>query len=154
MRTVFIMILFIISSCQGTRFYWETRYEVTQRISQDQTLLNQQFELTQDMTAWHPVFGKYCTSLKSNRANLFVCFKNNEIRIVSSYSGILKGDIPIRKLPRTVKKYLSKISDQPGFLEHREIEGYIEDRFPVKAKHVRLMMYGPGSTILKEELSQ
>ncbi len=117
-------------------------------------MLNQEFKLSQDMTAWHPVFGKYCTSIKSDRANLFVCFKNNEIRVVSSYSGILKGDNPTRKLPRTVKKYLGKITDQPGFLEHKEIEGYVEDRFSVKKKDVRLLMYGPGSTILKEELAQ
>ncbi|MES2525494.1 MAG: hypothetical protein V4598_00340 [Bdellovibrionota bacterium] len=154
MRTLLITILFLFTSCQGTRFYWETRYEVTQWDSQDQAKLNQEFKINQDMSAWHPVFGKYCSSLKSDRANLFVCFKNNEIRIVSSYSGILKGDKPIRKLPRTVKKYLTKIQDQPGFLEHREIEGYIEDRLKVKTKFVRLLMYGPGSTILKDELAQ
>lgn len=153
MRLLTLQILFILSSCQGTRFYWETRYETT-RLSNDQITLNQKFKLTKEMSAWHPVFGKYCSSLESDKANLFVCFKGNEVRIISSYSGILKGDLPVRRNPDTIRKYLTMIKDRPGFREHFEIEKYIEAQFEVTKKDVRLLMYGPGSSILKEELSQ
>lgn len=149
-----LLALFLSISCQGTRFYWETKYEVTGLITPDQQTLNQKFQLTKDMTAWHPIFGKYCAALYSDRANLFVCFKNNEIRIVSSYPGILKGNNPIRKFPDTVKKYLSKIKEEPGFNDHSAIEKFIENRFKVTNKNVRLLKYGQGSSILKDELSQ
>ncbi len=148
-----LLVLFFLTSCQGTRFYWETRYEVT-RLTQDQLMLNQKLKLTKEMSAWHPIFGKYCSSLDSDKANLFVCFKEDEIRIVSSYPGILKGDLPVRKNPDTIRKYLTIIKDQPGFREHFEAEKYIETQFEVKKKDVRLLMYGPGSSILKDELSR
>lgn len=152
MQVLHFSILILVLSCQGTRFYWETKFEVNSRKSGDQVTLNQAFQLTKDMSSWHPVFGKYCLSLDSTKANLFVCFKKNEIRIVSSYSGILKGNGPIRKKPDTVRKYLNRVKEEPGFKEHWELEKYVEKHFDVKTKDVRLLLYGPGSSILKEEL--
>ena len=145
------MTLFMLSACKGNRFYWETRYHLNG--SHDHLTFMKQFNLTVNMSDWHPVFGKYCSSYKSHLAHLFVCLKGQELRIVSSYPGILKGDNPISDNPATVEKYLERVVNIPGFHEHSVIKKHVEDILKGKMKDERLLTYGRGSLIIKEELA-
>ena len=112
-----------------------------------------QFQLTVNMTDWHPVFGKYCSSYKSHIAHLFVCLRGNELRIVSSYPGILKGDDPISDRPETIVKYLERVKGIPGNQEHIDIRSYVKNTLKGKLINERLLTYGKGSLIIKEELA-
>jgi len=150
-RSIIILLLFSLSACKGTRFYWETRYDMTD--SHNHLAFMKKFNLTVSMSDWHPVFGKYCSSYKSHIAHLFVCLKGNELRIVSSYPGILKGDNPVSDNAGTVGKYLERVRNIPGYQEHSDIKAYVENELRAKMKMERLLTYGKGSLIIKEELA-
>ncbi len=151
MRAFVLIFLFGLSSCKGTRFYWETKYLLPD--SHNHLAFMKKFNLTVNMSDWHPVFGKYCSSYKSHLAHLFVCLQTNEIRIVSSYPGILKGDNPISDNPDTLEKYLERVRNIPGYQEHMEIKKYFGEARGARLKSERLLTYGKGSLIIKEELS-
>ena len=101
-----------------------------------------------------PVFGKYCSALPSNRAHLFVCWKDREVRIISSYVGALKGSAPVRTKEATIQKYLQKISSEEGYQEHREIILYVRKHYRINAEEERLLTYGRGSIMIKNELGE
>lgn len=151
MRFIIILLLFTLSACKGTRFYWETRYDL--RDTHNHLSFMKKFNLTVSMSDWHPVFGKYCSSYKSHIAHLFVCLKGNDLRIVSSYPGILKGDNPVSDNPGTIDKYLERVRNIPGYQEHSDIKEYVEKELKARMKLERLLSYGKGSLIIKEELA-
>lgn len=145
-------LLLFLSSCKGHRFYWETRFTVETQTPEMKEVLMRAFKLTGKMSDWHPVFGQYCMSLPSYQAHLFVCWKGQMVKVTSSYNGILKGDDIEKKGPRTVHKYLSKVTNQPGYEDHASINEYIDKHYRVKLREDRLLVYGRGSVLLKEEL--
>lgn len=151
MRILFLLILFSLSACKGTRFYWETKYLLPD--SYNHLTFMKKFNLTVNMSDWHPVFGKYCSSYKSHLAHLFVCLQGKELRIVSSYPGILKGDNPISDNPATIEKYRERVRNIPGYQEHMDIKKHVEEVMKGKLKNERLLTYGKGSLIIKEELA-
>ncbi len=153
-RGLLIFSLFFFASCKGTRFYIESRFIIPAFSAKDRLTLTQKFNLTGEMNSWHPVFGQYCTMLKDPLTHLFVCVKGQELRIVSSYPGALKGDAPIRKQPSTIEKYKKKIHDLPGAREHQEIWEYVTRNFVVQEMYERLLRYGSGSLKIKEELAK
>lgn len=154
LRTSFLLMLtLLLSSCKGQRFYWETKFLVNSQNPAVQETMIKKFTLTDSLSTWHPVFGKYCSALPSSRAYLFVCWKDNEVRIVSSYSGALKGDAPVRKRQSTIHKYLAKISSQDGYNEHREIIQFVQKNYRVTGEEERLLTYGRGSIMIKNELA-
>lgn len=148
-----ILSLIFLASCKGQRFYWESRFTVAEASLVQKEALVKAFKLADTMSTLHPVFGKYCAALPSYRAHLFVCWKEKEIRVVSSYSGALKGDAFIRTNPATIGKYLAEITDQPGFNEHVDINEFIRRTYRVKKFDERMMTYGRGSLLIKDELS-
>lgn len=145
--------LFLLCSCKGQRFYWESKFRVQSQNGLVRDDLIKKFALTDNLSTWHPVFGKFCRALPSTRAHLFVCWKEDEVRVVSSYSGSLKGDEPVRAKKRTIEKYLVNISKQDGHVEHRQIMEYIRKNYRVRNEEERLLTYGRGSIIIKSELS-
>lgn len=146
------LILFGLSSCKGTRFYWETQYRLPP--SHDHLAFMKQFNLTVNMSDWHPVFGKYCSSYKSHLAHLFVCLQGQDLRIVSSYPGILKGDDAINENQPTIIKYLERVVNVPGYHEHSVIKKHVVEILKAQMTKERLLTYGNGSLIIKEELSK
>lgn len=146
--------LFMLSSCKGHRFYWESKFQVTANDPKIQETLIRDFSLTDNLSTWHPVFGKYCSAVPSNRGHLFVCWKENEVRVISSYSGALKGDAPVRKKEATIQKYLRKITDQDGYKDHRAILEFIRKNYRVSREEQRLLTYGRGSIMIKNELGE
>lgn len=156
MKSVHLVIisgLLLLTSCKGTRFYWESKFSVESVTETQKKALRKNFDVTTDLTSWHPVYGRHCSGLKAHLAHLFVCWKGNELRIVSSYPGILKGDRPVRKKLSTVNKYIDSTANYPGHSEHRAISEYVEKTFRVLKKSERILMYGKGSLIIKDELS-
>lgn len=154
LRTSFLLMLtLLLSSCKGQRFYWETKFLVDLQNPAVQENLIKKFTLTDNLSTWHPVFGKYCSAVPSNRGHLFVCWKDKEVRIVSSYNGALKGDAPVRKKQTTIQKYLAKISSQDGYNEHREIIQFVRKNYHVTGEEERLLTYGRGSIMIKNELA-
>ncbi len=149
-----ILLLSLLCSCKGQRFYWETKFLVNSQNPSVQENLIKKFTLTDNLSTWHPVFGKYCSALPSSRANLFVCWKDKEVRIVSSYAGALKGDAPVRKKQSTIQKYLARISSQDGYSEHRDIIGFVKKHYRITGEEERLLTYGRGSLMIKNELGE
>lgn len=152
MRFIVLLLLFSFSACKGTRFYWETKYQL--RDTHDHLAFMKKFHLTVSMSDWHPVFGRHCSSYKSHLAHLFVCLQGQELRIVSSYPGILKGDNAISDIPSTVEKYLERVKNIPGYPEHMQLKKHVEEVMNAKMTGERLLSYGKGSLIIKEELSR
>jgi hypothetical protein len=153
-RILLLAMLFTFASCKGTRFYWESNLTLKSFTASDWHSLQTAFALDAELSGWHPVFGKYCMGLKSTEAHLFVCHKKDEIRIVSSYEGILKGDAPVTTASKTLEKYLHAVSDKPGYDTHIDIKSWIMKKYTVLRHSDRLLNYGRGSFILKDELSQ
>lgn len=145
--------MLLVTSCKGQRFYWETKFEVESQNQSQREDLIKRFSLTGNLSTWHPVFGQYCSALPSNQAQLFVCWKKHEIRIISSYNGALKGDAFVRKKPATIQKYLAKISAQGGYTEHTQLIEQVRKIYKVRNTEERLLTYGRGSLIIKNELS-
>lgn len=152
MRIIVLLLLISLSACKGTRFYWETKYQL--RDQHDHLAFMKKFQLTVSMSDWHPVFGRHCSSYKSHLAHLFVCLQGQELRIVSSYPGILKGDNAISENPSTVEKYLERVRNIPGYREHIQLKKHVEEVMNAKLTGERLLTYGNGSLIIKEELSR
>ncbi len=150
----FTLGLVFLSSCKGHRFYWETKFLVTNQNPSLQENLIRNFSLTDNLSTWHPVFGKYCSAVPSNRGHLFVCWKDKEVRVISSYTGALKGDGPVRTKDATIQKYLVKISSQDGYNDHREIKQYVRKNYRVTGVEERLLTYGRGSIMIKNELGE
>lgn len=148
-----ILSLVLLSSCKGQRFYWESKFFVSESNPVLQENLIKRFSLTDNLSTWHPVFGKYCSAVPSNRGHLFVCWKDKEVRVISSYNGALKGDDPIRKKQSTIQKYLAKISSQDGYKDHWEINRFVRQNYRVTGEEERLLTYGRGSIMIKNELS-
>lgn len=146
--------LLFLSSCKGHRFYWESRFTVGEYSEAKKTELIDHFKLTGKLSDWHPVFGQYCAGLPSLRAHLFVCWKGKTVKIASSYEGVLKGDEHVRESLSTVSKYLRKVAGQPGYSEHNQIADYIHQHYRVKDREDRLLSYGRGSILMKEELDR
>lgn len=151
---IFLFSLVILASCKGQRFYWESSFRVADNTVTKKEAMIRAFKLTGNLSAWHPVFGRYCAALPSYRANLFVCWKEEELRVFSSYNGAVKGDAHIRTGPSTVEKYLRSVADQPGFAEHQDIKKYVERNYRIRSKTERLLTYGRGSILIKEELER
>lgn len=151
-RFLALIFLMILCSCKGQRFYWETKFLVSTQNPVSQESLISKFALTDNLSTWHPVFGKYCSAVPSNRGHLFVCWKDNEIRVISSYTGALKGAAPVRKKEATIKKYLAKISSQEGYRDHWSINQFVRKNYRVTGEEERLLTYGRGSIMIKNEL--
>ena len=153
-RSLYLLGLFFLASCKGHRFYWESRFTVTDNSPAKKEVLIKKYGLTGKLHDWHPVFGQYCAGLPSVRAHLFVCWKGNLVTIASSYEGVMKGDESVRKSLSTVSKYLKTVEAQPGYSEHNEIADYIHQNYRVKEREDRLLSYGRGSVLMKEELDE
>ncbi|MFL5784525.1 MAG: hypothetical protein ACJ76H_07955 [Bacteriovoracaceae bacterium] len=153
-RFILLAMLMTLASCKGTRFYWESKLTMKHFSGADWHTLKTSFDLNSELSGWHPVFGKYCSGLNSRDAHLFVCWKKNELRIVSSYPGILKGDDAITTAHETLEKYLHAASSEPGYNTHIDIKSWILRKYSVSQHSDRLLTYGKGSFIIKDELSQ
>jgi hypothetical protein len=153
-RFLLLIILFVFSSCKGQRFYWETKFQVREQNAEAREHMTNNFVLTNNLSTWHPVFGEYCSGLASVQANLFVCWKGDEVRVISSYAGAIKGDDTEILGMRTIEKYLEMITKQEGYQEHKAIAKFIERNYKVKNRVERLLTYGRGSLIIKQELEK
>lgn len=151
-RSHFLLFLIVLTACKGQRFYWETKFQVKAQNYSTREKLVRKFSLTDTLSTWHPVFGKYCSALPSGQAHLFVCWKDNEIRIISSYNGSIKGDASVTTKTATIQKYLAKISSQDGYEEHRAILQFVRKNYQTTLEEERLLTYGRGSVMIKNEL--
>lgn len=73
---------------------------------------------------------------------------------MSSYPGILKGDDAINESQPTIIKYLERVGNIPGHHEHSVIKKHVEEILKAHLMKERLLTYGKGSLIMKEELSR